>query len=870
MPHLARLLGAFVAVSVGLGLVGAGLAIPFAGASGGAAKSTAQGFNDLDDEFTTNPLAQQSKIYSADDKLLATPYDANRIVVPLKEISPWMRKAQMAIEDSRFYEHGGIDVRGTLRAMVSNTTSGETQGGSSITQQYVKLMQIEKAKREDDQEGIASATEQTYSRKLQELKFALNVEKTHTKDQILTSYLNLALYGDQAYGVEAAAQHFFSKPAEDLNIAESATLAGVVQSPSRLNIRTNPEEVQERRDVVLDRMAQLGMIDASQAKSSKAKDVEDMLKISKSEGGTCSKAADPYFCNYVISYLKQMPELGPNPDARMQTVNTAGLKIKTTLRRDWQKELQGDLTERVPEGTDKFGAAGALVEPGTGKVRAIGQTSKYKIGLEKASTKYSEQAWSVPAQYGGTNGFAIGSTAKMYALVAALEKGMPLESDIDAPSAGVKNPHLFSPSDFQKKCTTEDPTWAVSNDYQIGGTLSLAEMTKKSINTAFAQLASDVGSCNIPKVMAKMGLADGYGLPYGLTYSGGEKVKDNYAISNLVLGSDSTSPLQLASSYATLAAGGKYCPPNPIESITTANGTKMKIDPPPCKQVIDKDVARGVTQLLEGPLESGGTAAGNDLDKGRQAAGKTGTTDNHKQSWFAGYTPQLSTAIWVGSPIREYDMDGITLGGEYYEQVFGGTIAAPIWQDIMNEASEDMDKESFKKPSEEIVKGDLRDIPDVIGEGPTQAEEALEKAGFKPKEGSQVNSTTQAGAVASTEPEGEALKGATVTYHLSNGVAPYTPPPSTTQAPAAPPPASPTTQAPAALPPSSTSRSTSRSTPRSTSTPSSRSSSPSSTSSSPTTSARSSSSASSSSAPRVERSPRSTRSGRSSSGTKSN
>src|SRR5699024_9714498 len=159
MPHLARLLGAFVAVSVGLGLVGAGVVIPFVGASGGAAKSTAQGFNDLDAEFTANPLAEQSKIFSADDKLLATPYDANRIVVPLDEISPWMRKAQLAIEDSRFYEHGGIDVRGTLRALVSNASSGQTQGGSSITQQYVKMMLVEQASRQDDQEAMQEATE---------------------------------------------------------------------------------------------------------------------------------------------------------------------------------------------------------------------------------------------------------------------------------------------------------------------------------------------------------------------------------------------------------------------------------------------------------------------------------------------------------------------------------------------------------------------------------------------------------------------------------------------------------------------------------------------------------------------------------------
>lgn len=791
MPHLFRLLGAFLAVAVGIGLVGAGIVIPIAGATGGAAKSTATTFNELDDEFTVNPLAQQSKIYSADNKLLATPYDANRIVVPLSKISPNMRKAQIAIEDSRFYEHGGIDVRGTTRAMVSNLSSGQTQGGSSITQQYVKIMLLEKAVRQDDREAARAATEQTYSRKLQELKYALNVEKTHTKDQILSSYLNLVYYGDLAYGVEAAALHFFSKHAKDLTIAESATLAGVVQSPDRLNARTNSEEVQERRDIVITRMQQLGMISQAQADKAMSKSVKSMLKIKRNEGGTCSKAADPYFCNYVVQYLRQMPELGPDPDARMLAVNTGGLKIKTTLRRDWQKKLKQDLTERVPEGTPRFGAAGALVEPGTGKVRAIAQTSKYKIGLKKASTKYSEQAWTVPAQYGGTNGFAIGSTAKMYALVAALEKGKPLTSTVNAPSAGVKNPHTFMPSEFNSRCSASVP-WAVSNDYQVGGRMTLAEMTKKSINTAFAQLASDVGSCNIPKVMSKMGLTDGYGLPYGLNYVSGKKVKDDYAISNLVLGSDSTSPLQLASSYATLAADGKYCPPNPIESITTANGTKMKIKAPACKQVISTGVARGVTQLLLGPLESGGTAGGNSLANGRQAAGKTGTTDNHKQSWFAGYTPQLSTAIWVGSPIREYDMDGISLGGRYYPQVFGGTIAAPIWKEIMDEASAKMPKKRFAKPGEKVINGDLRTIPSVVGMGPTQAKEALEKAGFKATKGSEVNSNTQAGAVASTQPQGKALKGTTVTMLISNGYPPYTPPP-----PPPPAPAPPTTQAPA-------------------------------------------------------------------------
>lgn len=704
-PHLVRLLGAFLATAVGMGLLSAGLVMPLAGATGNAARGTVQAFEDLDDEFTAVSLAQQSKIYSADGKLLATPYDANRIIVPMSKISKNMINAQLAIEDSRFYEHGGIDLRGTSRAFFSNLSSGATQGGSSITQQYVKIMLQEKAVREDDQEAANAATEQTYSRKLQEMKYALNVEKTHTKNQILNGYLNIVYYGDQAYGVEAAARHFFSKPAKRLSVNEAATLAGVVQSPGVLNIRTNTAAVQKRRDLVLDRMYSLGMISEKANKRLKKQSVKSLLHIKKNEGGTCSKAADPYFCNYVIEYLKTMPELGPDPDARMQAVNTGGLTIKTTLRRDWQKQMREYLTDRVPNGDPSgVGAASAMIEPGTGKVRAIAQTSQYKIGLKQASTQYSEQAWTYPTRYGGTNGFAIGSTAKMYALVAALRKGKPVNSSVNAPVAGLGSPATFYPSEFDPKCGTGAP-WEVQNDYTSGGVTSLRKATAQSINTAFAQLASDVGSCNIPKAMKDLGLTDGNGQTYGTVYIDGKKAKDDYSIANIVLGSDSTSPLQLASSFATLAADGKYCPPTPIESITKANAKKpMKISLPACKQVLDKDIARGVTNLLKAPILEG-TATNARLAGGRMAAGKTGTTDKHRQSWFVGYTPQLATAVWVGTPITEKSMDGVCIGGQCVGQVFGGTIAAPLWKKIMDDASQGMDLESFKEPSQDVLYG---------------------------------------------------------------------------------------------------------------------------------------------------------------------
>ncbi|MGE9807274.1 MULTISPECIES: transglycosylase domain-containing protein [unclassified Janibacter] len=785
MPHVVALLAAFVAIAVGVGLVSAGLLVPVAGAAGTAARSTVKAFDEMPEDFQPSTLGQQSRIMSADGKVVATPYDTNRITVKLNQVAPIMRKAQIAIEDSRFYEHGGIDIRGTARALATNLGSGGvTQGGSSLTQQYVKIMLQEKALSAGDNEAAAAAVSKSYSRKLQELKYALNIEKSMTKDQILIGYLNLVYYGDQAYGVEAASRHYFNKRAKDLKLVEAATLAGIVQSPGTTDPVNNPRDAEKRRNMVLTRMYQLGFASEAAVEKAKATKVESYLNVKPNEGGTCTRASDPYFCNYVMAYLKTLPALGENEDERTRNINQGGLTIKTTLRRDWQKKMREDLTELVPTGdASGVGAAAATIEPGTGKVLAIAQTSEFKTGLTKSSTKYTEQGWSVPTAMGGTRGFAIGSTAKVYALVTALQKGMPLSSEIDAPFADTKKAHEFDPSEFERTCTAQKP-WPVKNDYPIGGKMSLAKATAESINTAFAQLASQVGSCKIRDTMKKMGLKTGAGTPYGAAPTN----KDEYPISNLVLGSDDSTPLSLANSYATLAADGIYCPTTPIESITTAAGKKIKLPKTKCERVMDEDVARGVTKLLRGPIETG-TATAAKLADGRVAAGKTGTTDNHNQSWFVGYTPQLATSVWVGQPFTGSKAMPHTIGGRNYGGlgIFGGTIAAPLWKSVMDDLSSDMEKKSFTEPSAKIIEGDLRDIPNVVGMPTDQAMQMLEDAGFKAQVVQDVNSNYGAGTVAYTDPSGRAIKGAMIGIYRSNGIPEYTPPPPpTTTAPPAP------------------------------------------------------------------------------------
>ncbi|WP_068399092.1 transglycosylase domain-containing protein [Kribbia dieselivorans] len=781
MPHVVSLLAAFVAIAVGMGILAAGIMLPATGAVGQATKGTVQAFQDLPEDFSPIDLARPSQITSADGTVLATPYDANREIVKLQDVAPIMRKAQIAIEDSRFYEHGGIDVRGTARALATNVAGGGvSQGGSSITQQYVKLMLLEKALRDGDKQAANQAVAVSYSRKLQELKYALNVEKTMSKNQILEGYLNLAYYGDLAYGVEAASKHYFSMSAKDLDLSRAATLAGVVQNPGTADPRNNPQRATERRNLVLDRMLELGMITPEAAAAAKAKPMKSLLKISTRASGTCAKSPEPYVCNYVIDFLKTDPKLGvlgENPDARMRTINTAGLKIKTTVDTRWQKQIYRTLTSKVPNGdASGVGAAMATVEPGTGAVKAIVQTSQYKTGLKKASSTYSEQSWTVPQAYGGTAGFAIGSTAKPYTLAEALEKGRSRSSTVLAPTADTVNPATFYADDFQKPCTTVAP-WKVRNDAFYSGQIPLQKLITESVNTATVQLAKESGSCDIHALMTKMGLRNGTGEEYG---------KD---IAAIVLGADTAPPLTVAASYATFGADGMYCTPNPIAEITNNKGKVVYKGEPDCTRALKTSVARDVAEMLRGPLESiggNGTATNARLAGGRMAAGKTGTTDSHVQSWFVGTTPQYSTAVFVGNPMINKPMENISIGGQFYPKVFGGTIAAPLWKSIMDQEHKGLKMLDFGGnvvgKASGSTKANENNATPKLGTGPItaipptgmmteqQAISTLQAAGFEPVVGATTRSqVAPAGQVSYTEPQGQAPRGTRVVIHLSSG-----------------------------------------------------------------------------------------------------
>ncbi|CAM5691849.1 peptidoglycan glycosyltransferase OS=Streptomyces tendae OX=1932 GN=GUR47_19375 PE=4 SV=1 [Streptomyces tendae] len=671
----------FLGVSVLAGAVLAGIALPAVGALGLAAKGSVEGFDALPTNLKTPPLSQRTNILDAEGGTIATVYSRDRTVVDLKDISPYMQKAIVAIEDSRFYEHGAIDLKGVLRALNKNARSGEvSEGASTLTQQYVKNVFVEEAG--DDPTKVAQATQQTIGRKIQELKLAIQVEEELGKKKILENYLNITFFGQQAYGVEAASQRYFSKHAKDLTVQEAALLAGIVQSPSRYDPVNDEAEATKRRNVVLNRMAQVG--DISTAEAEKAKKAPLGLKVSKPKNG-CITAVDDasFFCDYVREVFLSEPVFGKTRKDRAKVWNQGGLTIRTTLDPQAQESVQQSLKDHVNK-SDSVAAASTLVEPGTGKVLAMGQTKPYGYGKNETEINYS-----VDHSAGGSNyGFPTGSTFKPFVAAAALEEGRPPTQEYSSPYE-MPYPEPVQTCSGKPWLNTAGEKVPNESESEVGP-YRLKKAMALSVNTYFVQMVSDIGLCPVMKMTDALHVVQG----------SGEKLPEVPAIS---LGSKGVSPLTMASAYAAFASRGMYCTPVVIESIAQKIGNKQKsleVPKSTCSRAMSEKTADTVSTLLQGVVDSGtGKAAGlTDRDN----AGKTGTTDERKNAWFVGYTPNLSGAVWVGSASQQVQMKNITIGGQYHELVFGGAVPGPIWKDAMTGALAGKDSPSFN----------LVDIPD--------------------------------------------------------------------------------------------------------------------------------------------------------------
>ncbi|MFJ3504184.1 transglycosylase domain-containing protein [Streptomyces sp. NPDC090135] len=656
----------FLGVSVLAGAVLAGIALPAAGALGLAAKGTVEGFDEIPSNLKTPPLSQRTRILDSKGGLIATVYSRDRTVVPIEKISPYMQKAIVAIEDGRFYEHGAVDLKGVLRAINRNAQSGGvSEGASTLTQQYVKNVFVEEAG--DDPEKVAQATQQTIGRKVRELKFAIQVEEELGKKKILENYLNITFFGQQAYGIEAASQRYFSKHAADLNLGEAAMMAGLVQSPSRYDPINDVEEATKRRNVVLQRMADVK--DISQAEADEAKAAPLKLKVKTPKNGCITAVHGAgFFCDYVRKTILTDPVFGKTSEERQKLWNLGGLTVKTTLSPRAQAAANEAATAKVNK-DDPVAASVVQVQPGTGKILSMGQSRPYGLDPKKHETTLN---LGVANRMGGsTYGFQVGSTFKPITAAAALEKGI-------SPAQTYTTPWKIELENNSFRTCKGSPTgydkWELQNELEEeAGTWDMTGALGKSINTYFALLEQQTGLCETVQMARKLGYERGDGKP----------IEENPSIT---LGGEVSTPLSMASAYATFANRGLYCTPVAIESIKAANGDKLNVPQTKCTRAMSDRTADTINQMLKGVVEDGtGTKAGlSDRDN----AGKTGTTNDRMDAWFVGYTPNLSTAVWVGDDIGKKDtsMFRITIGGEYYPKVCGGCLPGPIWKVAMTGA----------------------------------------------------------------------------------------------------------------------------------------------------------------------------------------
>lgn len=744
-------LGVMLLVSAVLGVVVSGLAIPFAGVLGFTARNVSESIDDLPQELETELLPQRTEILDRNGDPIATIYDQNRVIVPLRQISRIMVKSIVSIEDYRFYQHGALDVKGTLRALFTNQAAdGVVQGGSSITQQLVKLTLLNQADTKAEREA---ATDDTYARKLRELRYAIALEKKYSKDWILERYLNTAYFGDGAYGIQAAAQHYFDVNANELNLRQSAMLAGIVQSPGAFDPTENPDRSRERRNVVLDRMAELSVITDRQAEKTKARTLG--LDVQKKERG-CVNSAAQFFCEYVIAWLKKDPALGDTPRERWRLIENGGLTITTSIDMRMQSATQDSVSAHVFPHEGVIGAM-ALVEPGTGEVKALAQSRSLGKGPGQTFLNYT-----VPKEYGNASGFQPGSTFKTFVLAAAINQGIPLNKTYSVPAQAFIPENEFETCDGPYQSTA---VWDPKNFDFAPHTVNLYTGTQGSVNTFFAELETETGLCEPYNIARRLGIR--------LTNPKTEMVP------SFTLGIPDTSPLELAEAYATFAARGKHCDALPVTKIEDNQGNLLKDYEPKCTQELPSPVADAVNDVLEGVLQPGGF--GQYLYPGQQSAGKTGTSSSNMSVWFAGYTPNLAGAVAVAG-VNEVgqpeSLDGKLIGG-IIASTSGSATAGPIWGDAFKAIAPFLADETFADPSGDDVAGVLVPVPDVAGQSVESATAALEAAGFSVINGGYVDSAYARGTVAYTSPEAysEFGSGDDVTIYISDGTPPPPPPP---------------------------------------------------------------------------------------------
>ncbi|MCM0673734.1 penicillin-binding protein [Micromonospora phytophila] len=763
------------------GVVVAAAAFPAVAMSGLAAKAGAETFGALPKELTVARAPQISYLYASDGKTpLATMFDENRRDVKLKDIAPIMQKAIIAAEDHDFYKHNGVDLNGIARAFVNNQSGAASQqGASTLTMQYVRLAIAYSATHPAD---VVAATEDTSARKLREMRYAIQIDKELSKDEILERYLNIAAFGNGAYGIHAASQVYFSKPPSKLKLEEAAMLAGMVKAPSTNDPTTKSgyAAALARRDYVIENLVEIGAATRQEADAAKAAKLVITGKRTPNGCVDTNEKGWGFFCDYFYRWWMQQETFGSTSYDRERRLKSGGYSIITTL--DPQAQRGADKAVRkAKKETAKEAAMVAVVEPGTGRVRALAVNRTFKLDdpRKPANKAHSDPKQRQKGKLGnypntvnplltggdGITGYQAGSTFKIFTIVAALEKGIPLSYTINAPQqfkseyviqrnspAACPGTHFYCPTNSGKKA---------------GGVQNMWSAFAQSINTYFVPLQQQVGADNVVDVAKRLGIQ--FRTTEDLRLGGTKEAAHDWGA--FTLGVSQTTPLELANAYATLAADGLYCAPTPVQQITDPEGKKLDIAKPNCEQRVTKEVARAAVDAARCPVgdnsstsRCGGnrTAAAVRGIVKAPVAGKSGTTDSEKTASLVAMTKQYAVAGIMADPdwpqtnvkMKHSPRDGIN---------------PPVYE-TLRDAMQGKDRKNFEPPGKKISEGDQRRIPDVKCLDVDQAKSRIKAEGFDAVVSDvKVPSSCPVGKAAGTSPDGRTIKGGVVTIQISNG-----------------------------------------------------------------------------------------------------
>ncbi|APT83867.1 penicillin-binding protein [Corynebacterium aquilae DSM 44791] len=756
------------------GLVGAVGLAPAATVAGVGISRTQETMESNLADLTDGSAPGVTTLLDANDEPIAWLYKQRRFDVAPDQIAPIMKQAIVSVEDRRFYEHPGVDWQGTARAMVKNIFSGSVQeGASTIDQQYVKnyLLLVDA---EDEAEQVA-ATEQSIPRKLREMRMASDLDKRLSKDEILTRYLNIVPFGNGAYGIEAAARTYFGSHASDLTPLQAATLAGIVQSSSVLNPYTNPEGVIERRNTVLDTMAETGALPVEEVQALKQEPLGVQEVPTGLPNGCITAGNKGFFCDYVIDYLAKK-------DLPKDKLFTGGYTIHTTLDPAIQEMTHNAVTAQVSPTTPGAAEVLNVVQPGADTRRVLAMTSSrnYGLNLDEGETVLPQPFTRV--------GAGAGSVFKVFTAATAIERGMGIDNILNVP------PRYNAQGMGEGGAPNCPPGYyCVENAGVYRPSMTLRDALAQSPNTTFVQLIQQVGVPAVVDMAVRLGLRD-YEDPG--SFDGESSIAQymiDHNLGSFTLGPTAVNPLELSNVAATLASNGVWCEPSPIERITDRNGNDVPIDSPPCEQVIDEGVAHALANAMSSDMVNGtASEAAKNMGWGAPTAGKTGTTETHQSAAFMGFNSNFAAVPYIyndgttvaplcTSPLRQCQ-EGTLYGGMEPARTWIGLAETLGWP-----------AEGIIPPYDPIYNTGTatQDIPRVTGLAEADARKRLERAGYRVRTEFVPGNGMPKGRAVGVNTAGVTMKGQEVVLQLSDGTKPPTPTPTprvqrptSTQAPA--------------------------------------------------------------------------------------